>query len=58
MKKTISVKEFMADLKNRVPDEELKKKYGLSENGLKRLFDESLAAMARGSLHIRIEFEE
>jgi len=60
MKKTIqvSVAEITADLQRGVPDAELMKKYGLSEKGLKRLFDQFLKAMSNGSSHIQIEVKE
>ena len=46
MKKTIqvSVAEITADLRHGLSDAELMKKYGLSEKGLKRVFDSLLRA--------------
>ena len=57
MKKTISVAEITADLKNGIPDAELMSKYGLSENGLKRLLDILLQAACNGSRHVEVESE-
>lgn len=60
MKKTIQVPvtEITADLKNGTPDKELMKKYGLSANGLKRVFDKLLRAMSNGSRQIQVEVKE
>lgn len=58
VKKTISVEEITADLQRGVPDAELMKKYGLSEDGLRRLFHKLLKAMCSGSRHIEMESEE
>ena len=55
MKKTISVADITADLQKGIPDEELMKKYGLSEKGLKRLFDQLLRAVSTGANHIQVE---
>lgn len=55
MRKTISVKEIMEELKTGIPDEELIKKYGLTEQGLKMAFERLLRAMATGASHIEIE---
>lgn len=48
----------MSDLSHGVPDEELMKKYGLSEDALKSLFDKVMKAMAGGSRDIPVDFEE
>jgi uncharacterized protein (DUF433 family) len=50
MKKTIQVpvSEITADLQGGIPDAELMKKYGLSEKGLKRIFDSLLRAACKG----------
>ena len=56
--KTIPVAEFTADLKNGIPDEGLRKKYGLSEDELRRVFDKFLKAVAGGSAHIQVESKE
>jgi len=60
MKKTMQapVEEITADLRNRIPDEELTKKYGPSDNGLKRLFDRLLKAVSTGSRHKETESDE
>jgi len=58
MKKTISVEEITADLQREIPDAELMKKYGLSEVGLKRLFNRLLKARCNGSRHLEMESEE
>ena len=58
MKKTISVADITADLQKGIPDEELMKKYGLSEKGLKRLFDQLLRAACNGTRHIEVEVKE
>ena len=55
MKKTIPVEEIRVDLKNDTSDEELIKKYGLSKKGLRRLLEEFLKAMSRGSCQIEVE---
>lgn len=39
-------------------DENLMRKYGLSENGLKMAFERLLRAMSNGSRQIEIESEE
>jgi uncharacterized protein (DUF433 family) len=59
MKKTIQVPvtEITADLMNGIPDEELMNKYGLSEKGLKKVFDRLLKAACNGSRHIEVESE-
>jgi len=58
MKKTIAVAEIAADLKKGIPNEELIKKYRLSEHGLTSFFEKFLKAMATGSLYIEVESEE
>lgn len=60
MKMTIQipVADIAEDLKNGISDEELMEKYGLSEKGLKRLFDKFLRAMSNGSSHIRMEVKQ
>ena len=57
MKKTIqvSVAEITADLQKGIPDEQLMKKYGLSEKSLKKVFDRLLRAACNGSRHIEVE---
>ena len=57
MKKTIQipVAEITGDLRCGIPDAELMKKYGLSEKGLKSLFDKLLRAVSNGSRHIEVE---
>jgi len=55
MKKTIPIEGIRADLKNDTSDEELIKKYGLSEKGLRRLLEEFLKAVSRGSRQIEVE---
>ena len=58
MKKTIAVAEIVADINNGMPNEELIKKYRLSENGLTVFFDKFIKAVATGSSHIEVESEE
>jgi uncharacterized protein (DUF433 family) len=60
MKKTIQVPvaEIAEDLKNGIPDAEFMKKYGLSEDGLKRLFERLLRAACNGSRHVEVEVNE
>lgn len=58
MKRTIPVEEITADLQKGISDAELMKKYGLSKNGLKRLFDRLLKATCNGSRHIEVESGE
>jgi uncharacterized protein (DUF433 family) len=58
MKKTIPVEEITVALQNEIPDAELVEKYGLSEKGLKRLFDRLLKATCNGSRYIEMESEE
>ncbi len=57
MKQTIRVPvaEIMSDIDQGLSDAELMEKYGLSENGLQRLFERLLRAMATGANQIRIE---
>ena len=57
MKKPIQVPvvEITADLRSGVSDAELMKKYGLSEKGLKKVFEGLLTAASRGWSHIRVE---
>jgi uncharacterized protein (DUF433 family) len=57
MKKIIQVPvhEITADLRDGISDAELMKKYGLSEKGLKRIFDSLLRAACNGSRHIEVE---
>jgi uncharacterized protein (DUF433 family) len=59
MKKTIQVpvSEITADLQRGIPDAELMKKYGLSEKGLKKLFDCLLKAVSNGRQQIEVESE-
>ena len=59
MKKSIRVPvpEIAADIKNGLPDAQLMKKYGLSNKGLKKVFDKLLRAMANGWHHIEVESE-
>lgn len=57
MKKTIPIDEITADLKNGTLDKELMKKYGLSEKGLKMVFDRLLMAWCNGARHIEVESE-
>lgn len=60
MKKTVQVlaEEITEDLKSGIPDAELMKKYGLSEKGLKKVFDRLLRAACNGSCHIEVEVKE
>ncbi|MBI5251283.1 MAG: hypothetical protein HY912_17480 [Desulfomonile tiedjei] len=58
MKRSISVSEITADLKSGIPDAELMKKYGLSEDGLKKVFDRLLRAACNRSRHIEVEVNE
>jgi len=58
MKRSILVREIVSDLRRGVPDDELMKRYGLSEDGLERLFDKLLKALPDGSRDIRMELEE
>jgi len=57
MKKTIRVpvEKITADLRDGISDAELMKKYGLSEKGLKKVFDRLLRAACNGSRHIEVE---
>jgi uncharacterized protein (DUF433 family) len=57
MKKTIQipVSEITADLKNGISDAELMEKYGLSEKGLRKVFDRLLNAACNGSRHVEVE---
>ena len=55
VKNTILLKEITSDIRNGIPDEELMKKYGLSEKGLKRVFESLLKATCNGSRHIEVE---
>jgi len=55
MKRSIAVEEVTADIKNGISDTELMRKYGLSEKGLKNLFDGLLKAVSRGSKHIPVD---
>jgi hypothetical protein len=57
-KKTIPISEITADLMNGIPDEEVMTKYGLSEKGLKAVFDRLLKAACNGSRHIEVEVNE
>lgn len=54
----IPVAELAADLRNGTPDPELREKYGLSENGLKSLFDKFLKAISSGASNIQVEVKE
>jgi len=58
VKKTVIVAEILADIKRDMSDEELMAKYRLSEDGLRRLFDELLGAVSTGSPEVRVNFEE
>ena len=58
MKKTIMVAEIVADLDRGMPDEQLMKKYRLSPDGLGRLLDKLLKALANGASEIEVESEE
>jgi uncharacterized protein (DUF433 family) len=58
MKKAIPVGELTTDLKQGIPDEELMKKYGLSENGLRNVLERLLKAACDGTSHIEIKSEE
>ena len=60
MKQTfqIQVEEIRADLRRGIPDVELMKRYRVSEDGLKRLFDSLLEATCNGSRHVRVESDE
>ena len=51
----VPVTEIISDIKKRIPDKELMKKYGLSESGLKTFFDKLLRAMSNGSHQIQVE---
>jgi len=54
-KKIILVEELKSDLNEGMSDEELMKKYGLSEKGRKALIDSLLKAISSGSWYIRFE---
>ena len=60
MNKTIQipVAEITEGLKNGFSDAELMKKHGLSEKGLKTLFDRLLKAVSNGSRQIEVEVKE
>ena len=58
MKKTIMVAEIVADLDQGMPDEQLMKKYRLSRDGLERLLDKLLKALANGASEIEVESGE
>ncbi len=58
MQKTMPVAEITAHLKNGTSDKELMKKYGMSEKGLKRLFNNFLKASSHGSRQIQVESEK
>lgn len=51
----VPVPEITEDLQRGMPDAELMKKYGLSEQGLKGLFERLLKAVSNGSRQIEIE---
>ena len=58
VKNTIPLKEITSNIRDGIPDEELMKKYGLSEKGLKRVFESLLKAACDGSRREDIECEE
>lgn len=60
MKKTVQVstKEITADLRDGISDAELMKKYGLSEKGLKRIFDSLLRAACGGLPHVEVDSDD
>ena len=60
LKKTIQVPvaEITADLQRGMPDADLMKKYGVSEKGLKKVFDRLLRAACNGSRHTEVEVNE
>jgi len=58
MKVSISVAEITADLRHGLSDAELMRKYGLSKDGLKKVFDRLLRAACNGSRHIEVEINE
>lgn len=60
MKKTIKlpVAEITADLKQGIPDVELMRKYGLSEQSLRTVLNRLLKAACDGTSHIEVESEE
>ncbi|GEM_PF-2536893 len=51
----VPVAEITADLQNGLRDAELMKKYALSANGLRKLFDRLLRAISTGGKHILVE---
>jgi hypothetical protein len=58
MKKTIMVAEIVSDIYQRMPDEQLMKKYQVSRDGLERLLANLLKALANRSSEIDIESGE
>ena len=58
MKKTVRVAQIVADLDQGMPDEQLMKKYQVSRNGLERLLDKLLKALANGASEIKVESGE
>ena len=58
MKKTIMVAQIVADLDQEMPDEQLMKKYQLSRDGLERLLDNLLKALANRASEIEVESGE
>jgi uncharacterized protein (DUF433 family) len=58
MKKIIMVAEIVADLHQGMPDEQLMKKYRLPPDGLERLLDKLLKALANGASEIEVESGE
>lgn len=55
--KILLVEEIKTHLNKGTPDDELMRAYGLSPEGLRRLYDRLIKAMADGSRYVRMSQE-
>lgn len=58
MKRTLEVKPLVEDINAKLSDEEIMSKYGLSENGLKKVFDQLMRYLAACGSSGSIEIDD